>query len=125
MSKRWLIALALLSCAAAGVAVAGVVVWKERQPPGSISGTPSIEFVTTEAPGAIQRPEEVVQEIPWPTFKYDDARTNFASDFDHRPPYRVSWSTSARSVLEFPPVIAYGRLYVLNLGGRIIAVDTA
>ncbi len=123
MRRRWLIALGLVFCAAAGVAVAGVVVWQERQPPGSIVGSPSIEFVTTEEPGAIERPEEVVREIPWPTYKYDDARTNFAADYRHRPPYRVIWRRSARSVIEFPPVVAYGRLYVANLGGRVIAID--
>jgi outer membrane protein assembly factor BamB len=123
MTKRWLVVLGLLICAVAGVAVAGVVVWQDRQPPGTILGSPSVEFVTTEAPGAIERPEEVVREVPWPTYKFDPQRTYFASDFDHRPPYRVSWKTSAWTVVEFPPVVAYGRLYFANLGGRTVALD--
>jgi outer membrane protein assembly factor BamB len=125
MRKRWMIVLGLLFCAAAGVAVAGVVVWQDRQPPGTITGSASVEFETTEPPGATTRPVEVVREIPWPTYKYDNARTNFANDFHHRPPYRVIWSQSARSVVEFPPVVAYGRLYYPNLGGRFVALDTA
>jgi outer membrane protein assembly factor BamB len=123
MRRRWLIVLGLLFCAVAGVAVAGVVVWQDRKPPGSIRGTPSIEFVTTEAPGAIVRPPEVVREIPWPTYKFDNQRTNFASDYHHRPPYRQIWRKAARSVVEFPPVIAYGHLYFANLGGRFRALD--
>lgn len=124
MRKRWFVVLGLLACAVAGVAVAGVVVWQDRKPPGSIRGTPSIEFETTEEPGKIVRPKKVVREIPWPTYKFDDARTYFASDFHHRPPYRVIWERSARSVVEFPPVIAYGRLYFSNLGGRMVALNT-
>jgi outer membrane protein assembly factor BamB len=123
MSRRWLIVLGLLFCAAAGVAVAGVVVWQDRKPPGSIRGSSSVEFVATEEPGKIVRPPEVVREIPWPTYKYDDQRTNFASAYDHRPPYRVIWDKWARSVVEFPPVVAHGRLYFANLGGRFVALD--
>jgi outer membrane protein assembly factor BamB len=123
MRKRWLVAFGLLFCLVAGVAVAGVVVWQDRQPPGSILGSPSVEFVTTEAPGVIVRPEEEVVEVPWPTYKYDNARTNFAADYHHRPPYRVIWRRPARKLLEFPPVVAYGRLYFANLAGRVYALD--
>jgi outer membrane protein assembly factor BamB len=125
MRKRWLVALALLVCAVAGVAVAGVVVWQDRQPPGSIVGSPSVEFVTTDAPGAATtpRPKKVVREIPWPNYKFDNARTNFASDFSHRPPFRQLWVRRAYSVLEFTPVIAYGRLYVENLRGKVFAIN--
>ena len=123
MRKRWLVLVGLLFCAVAGVAVAGVVVWHDRQPPGSILGSPSVEFVTTDAPGTIVRPQEVVREIPWPTYKFDAQRTYFASDFDHRPPYRVIWQAPAWTVVEFPPVVAYGRLYLANLGGRMVALD--
>ena len=132
MRKRWLVVLAVLFCAAAGVAVAGIVVWEQHQPPGSITGSASVEFVPADAPGLIARPTEVVRETPWPIFKYDYARTNLASDFHHRPPYRVIWHRSSpqprvlsagASVLEFPPVIAYDRLYVANLSGRLVALD--
>jgi outer membrane protein assembly factor BamB len=124
MRKRWLVALGLLVCAVAGVAVAGVVVWQDRQPPGSITGSPSVEFVTTEAPGTTTRPVEVVREIPWPTYKFDNQRTNVAADFRHRPPFRQLWVRKAFSVLEFPPVIAYGRLYIANLPGKLFAIDS-
>ena len=123
MRKPWLIALGLLFCAAAGVAVAGIVVWEQHQPPGSVTGSASVEFVPADAPGLIARPTEVVRETPWPTYKYDNARTNFASDFDHRPPYRVIWRKPAGSVVEFPPVVSYGRLYFANLRGRFVALD--
>jgi outer membrane protein assembly factor BamB len=122
MSRRWLIALGVVVLLAAGVAGAGVVVWKQRHP-GSIRGSGSTEFETAEAPGATTRPQEVVREIPWPTYGYDDARTRFASDLHHRPPYRVLWHVRGGSLLEFPPVVAYGRLYVGTNRGRFLALD--
>jgi outer membrane protein assembly factor BamB len=122
MRRRWAIALVVLLLLAAGVAVAGVVVWKERHP-GTIRGSASTEFETTEEPGATTRPEEVVREIPWPTYGYDDARTRYAPDFHLRPPFRRLWRVGVGSLLEFPPVIAHGRLYVGANNGRFLAIE--
>jgi outer membrane protein assembly factor BamB len=122
MRRRWLVAIVVLVLLAAGVAVAGVLAWQQRNP-GSIRGSASTEFVTTDEPGATTRPEEVVQEIPWPTYGYDDARTRFAPDFRHRPPYDVLWRVRGGSLLEFPPVVAHGRLYVGTNNGRFLAIE--
>ena len=122
MRKRGLFVLLGLVLFVAGAAAAAVVVWKERNP-GSIRGSGSTEFVSTEEPGATTRPEEVVRQVPWPTYGYDDARTRFVPDFDLRPPYRQIWSKSVGSLLEFPPVVAYGRLYVGTNNGRFFALD--
>jgi outer membrane protein assembly factor BamB len=40
-----------------------------------------------------------------------------------RPPFRTAWSFQAGSLIEFPPVIAYGRLYFGTNGGRFLALD--
>jgi outer membrane protein assembly factor BamB len=121
--RRWLVVLLALIVLAAGVAAAAaVVVWKHRHP-GSIRGSASTEFETTEAPGATTRPQELVREIPWPTFGYDNARTHFAPDFHVRPPFRRLWEVRTHSLLEFPPVVAYGRLLVGSNAGRFLAID--
>jgi outer membrane protein assembly factor BamB len=122
MSRRWLVAIVVLLVLAAGVAVAGVVAWQQRNP-GSIRGSASSEFVETEEPGGTTRPEQAVREIPWPTYGYDDARTRFAREFRHRPPFRRLWRVRGGSLLEFPPVIGYGRLYVGTNEGRFFAID--
>jgi outer membrane protein assembly factor BamB len=122
MRRRWLIVVGLAVLLVVGAAAAAaVVVWKHRHP-GSIRGSASTEFETTEAPGATTRPEEEVRTIPWPTYGYDNARTRFAPNFDLRPPYRVLWRVKGRSLLEFPPVVGYGRLYVATNRGRFLAV---
>jgi outer membrane protein assembly factor BamB len=122
MRRRWLIVLAVLLLLAAGAATAGLVVWKQRHP-GSIRGSASTEFETTEEPGATTRPEAVVREIPWPTYGYDNARTRFAPDFRLRPPYHELWRVQARSLVEFPPIVAYGRVYLGTNKGRFLALD--
>ena len=42
-----------------------------------------------------------------------------------KPPYRPLWFFRARSLVEFPPAVAYGRLYFANATGTLFAVDTS
>jgi len=86
-------------------------------------GTPTEEFVTTQtqkAPEA-KRPRKVVLRLPWPTYGLRVQRTHTATDFKLRPPFRLRWVFRAHHVLEFPPSIAYGRLYVAQQRGRFYA----
>ena len=60
----------------------------------------------------------------WPTYGRDSARTH-AAPFSLRPPYRRLWSVYGdSSFIEFPPVVAAGRLYFGTDRGRVVAVDT-
>jgi outer membrane protein assembly factor BamB len=123
--KRWIIGiLVVLLLLAAGVAAAGYMVWKQRHP-GTIRGSGSTEFVTTDEPGATTRPEEEVRKVPWPTYGYDEQRSRVAPPaFQLRPPFKTIWKVNAKSLLEFPPVIAYGNLYVGTNDGHVLAVDS-
>jgi outer membrane protein assembly factor BamB len=123
MSKRWIIALvAVVLLLVAGVGAAAFVVWKERNP-GTIRGSSSTEFDTTEEPGTATRPETQVRDVPWPTYGYDDQRSRYAPQFHLRPPFTKIWERRLHNLLEFPPVVAYGRLYLANNGGRLFALD--
>lgn len=119
--KRVLIAIGLLVLLAGG-ALAAAWVWNERQTE-DVRGSSDTEFVETEEPGATTREEEVVNEEPWPTYGFDLARTRFAPDFQHRPPFRKLWTVAAGKLIEFPPVIAYGRAYFADTVGRLYAVE--
>ena len=114
-----------------GIAVATVVpgffvgVWLHEE--GTVDykrGSSTDEFVTTQTQKAPEtpRPRKVVLRLPWPTYGLRVQRTHTAPDFKLRPPYRVRWTFNARHVLEFPPSIAYGRLYVANQRGRFYAI---
>lgn len=116
--------------ALAGIAVATVVpgflagVWLHEE--GTIEykrGSSTEEFVTTQTAKAPEapRPRKVVLRLPWPTYGLRVQRTHTAADFHLRPPFRLRWTFKAGHVLEFPPSIAYGRLYVAQQRGRFFA----
>jgi outer membrane protein assembly factor BamB len=75
-------------------------------------------------PHAPTRRLSSAEPLPWPTYGFDVARTHSPEGFAHQPPFRRLWSAfTDSSFIEFPPVVAYGRLYVGTNYGLVIAVD--
>jgi outer membrane protein assembly factor BamB len=87
-----------------------------------VHGSSSEEFVPTET--VTTRPFRRVQGIVWPFFGYDEARNHVAPTGRVRPPFRQLWVAGGRSLLEFPPAIAFGRLYLANGAGDVYALAT-
>ena len=123
MSRRRKAALALAALLVLAAAGAGAAWWWNERQTKDVRGSAEQEFETTEQPGTT-KPAEEVREEPWPTYGLDRARTRFAASFRHRPPYRVRWVVNAGTLIEFPPVIAYGRLYFATIEGKFLAVET-
>jgi outer membrane protein assembly factor BamB len=119
VSRRRLLVLG--SIAAVVLVAGGVVAYvvAKRLESRDVTGSSTKEFVTTAAPKP--KPPKAPG-IAWPTYGYD-AQRDHISPYAHRPPYRRLWSFSGRSLLEFPPAVAYGRLYITNNGGFTFAVD--
>jgi outer membrane protein assembly factor BamB len=108
---------------ALGLAAAGLGFWLwHKTRPHSITGSSTTEFVTTSGP-VVHRPPKVVETEPWPTYGLDAQRTHLAGDFDLRPPFRRVWTYRGGSLIEFPPAIAYGALYVPVERGLLVALD--
>jgi outer membrane protein assembly factor BamB len=59
----------------------------------------------------------------WPTYGFDNARSHVSNPFGHRPPFRKEWTFRARHYLEFPPAVAYGRVFIPQQKGRFFAVN--
>ena len=115
--KRALLALgALVVLALAGGAVAYYEHVKHAE--RDIKGSSTVEFVSTEAPA----PQPKEPGIAWPTYGYDAERVRFVNGSDLAPPFRRAWTFHARSLVEFPPAIAYGRLFFANNDGVLFAV---
>lgn len=87
-----------------------------------IRGSSTVEFVDTE-PKAVKEP----QDVTWPLYGYDPARLRSPFGFKLRPPFRRHpvWTFRGGALLEFPPVIAYGRIYIVNNKGEVFALDEA
>lgn len=120
--RKWLIVGALAVVLLAGGVVGGYVLYKRDQAK-DVRGSSTEEFVTTAEPEP--KPPPVVpreEGVAWPTFHYDASRVG-VSPYGHRPPYRVVWGFSGRSLIEFPPAVALGRLYFANNDGVLFAVN--
>src|SRR6478672_1002599 len=84
-----------------------------------IRGSSSVEFVQTE-PKAAKEPVGVI----WPMYGFDAARLRAPLGFKVHPPFRRApvWTFRAHALLEFPPVIAYSRIYIVNNSGTVFAL---
>ena len=116
--------------AVAAIAGYGLAV---RQAGEDVRGSASVEFVTTDVPEpAVPTPPPSTAPkaepnrrttVSWPTYGYDVRRLRFAPGIDLRPPFRRIWTFRGRALLEFPPAVAYGRLYLPTFDGRFYALD--
>jgi len=63
--------------------------------------------------------------VDWPTYGFDAARSH-AAPYDLAPPFRVIWKEVGDwSLIEFPPVVADGLLYVGTNHGLLLALNAA
>ena len=113
-----LVLVALIVLATAGAAAAWY--WNDQQTK-DIRGSSTVEFDTTEP--TTTRAVEQIEAEPWPLYGLTPQRTRDASEFHHQPPFRTRWTFDARALVEFPPVIAYGRLYFANIAGQMRALN--
>jgi outer membrane protein assembly factor BamB len=85
-----------------------------------IRGSSTVEFTKKEPPVAKEPPE-----LTWPMYGYDAARLRVRPDIKLHPPFRRHpvWTFRAGALLEFPPAIAYGRIYIVNNRGEVFSLD--
>jgi outer membrane protein assembly factor BamB len=115
--KKWLLAggvVALLALIGAGAAFYLVRTHESRD----VEGSSTVEFVPTET--VQTKPKE--PGVVWPTYGHDPEHMRVASGSSLAPPFRRLWTFHARSLVEFPPAVAYGRLFFGNNAGVFFAV---
>jgi outer membrane protein assembly factor BamB len=126
--RKILIGALLLSAAVVGLGAA--YYWHETRS-REILGSSTEEFIASDNPAdrdirvvrPQERPDLELSSEPWPTYGKDLERTHVAPDLDHRPPYRRLWTMRALNYLEFPPAVAYGKVFVPQQRGRFFAVN--
>jgi outer membrane protein assembly factor BamB len=116
--RRALIVLAAIVVVASGI-VAAVVIHRLQQE-GNIRGSSTEEFTIppTTAPAAPPVPG-----IQWPQYGFDSEHTRSLAVAGVRPPFRRSWWYGAGSLVEFPPVLGYGRLFFSTNSGKFVAIS--
>jgi outer membrane protein assembly factor BamB len=85
----------------------------------NIRGSSSVEFVTTQ-----ENKSKPNVSTPWPMYRFDPSREGVGVGIpaDIRPPLKARWYIKGKSLVEFPPAIAYGNLYFANSLGTLYAV---
>jgi len=77
---------------------------------------------TTTRPSHKPRPSR----FSWPVYGFDAARTHAAPPLALRPPFRKLWTVRGDwSLMEFPPVLERGRLFLGTNHGLVLAVQAA
>jgi outer membrane protein assembly factor BamB len=114
---KWV--LAVVAAAVLVAAGAGVAYYLHIKHAGrDVKGSSTVEFVTTQA--APPPPPE--PGVAWPTYGHDEERQRFANGIIVAPPFRRAWMFRAQSLVEFPPAVAYGRLFFANNDGVFFAI---
>jgi outer membrane protein assembly factor BamB len=89
------------------------------QAPRDVRGSSTVEFVPTETVAKTRQPG-----IVWPMYGFGAQRLRVAVGSSLAPPFRSVWTFRAKHLVEFPPGIAYGRLYFSDNPGVVFALST-
>jgi len=114
--------------------LAGGAVFALTRPPEDVSN-PDVEF--RAEPTATEVPEEIPEEPEDGSKKQDPLRNFLWADYGYskdrrkflpaskllRPPYWRVWTYPGSILLEFPPVMAEGKLFLLKNNGALHAID--
>ena len=84
----------------------GAVAYVLASKPGDVRNSHA-EF-TPEKPAP---PKPAVDTFSWPILGYSLDRRRYFPTATVKPPYRTRWKVTGRVLLEFPPVMAEGKLY--------------
>src|SRR5581483_2218013 len=119
-----LAAVAGIVVAVGGAAVGYVLYVRERG--ADVRGSSTQEFVPTETQplSPAPAPGKTTPATDWPMFALDPRRLHYLAS-SLRPPFRRRWLFRAGSLVEFPPAIADGRLYVASNAGVLYALAAA
>jgi outer membrane protein assembly factor BamB len=119
-SRRGLLAAALVL-----VLAGGAVAYLMGRKPGDVSH-PNVEFTAPKTTATVTPPKKKrvpPQRFLWPYYGYDAAHTKvLPASGGVRPPYRRGWRYSQRALLEFPPSIARGSMYLMRDDGVLVAI---
>lgn len=116
--------LVVLGLLVLGGGAAGAWYYRDQTRTREKRGSSTVEFVAT-LPAVKKRPKRSIETIPWPMYGYDPARTHDPIQFHVRPPFRKIWTLRVGNIIEFPPVVGYGLLFVNQFRGRLFAVNAA
>jgi outer membrane protein assembly factor BamB len=103
----------------------GAWAWHEKRP-RDVRGSSTEEFVPALRPTKPKpkQPNKLLLTESWATYGYDPQRTHLAPlEWRLRPDFHGIWVRKLSSDIEFPPSVAYGKLYVAQQKGHFYAIN--
>jgi outer membrane protein assembly factor BamB len=89
---------------------------------GDVSN-PNVEFDAEPTETPAPAPTKKRAAFQWPLYGFSPTRRHYlAAPKTLRPPFKRTWSWNAHSLLEFTPVIAEGKLFVIKNNGGVYAI---
>ncbi len=117
MRRRLLIAAGVVVVVVLGLVAAYALHLRSEE--RDVRGSSTVEFIPSELPPV--KPQE--PGVLWPMWGYDEARLRVPSGVSLAPPFRTVWTFRARSLVEYPPAVAYGRLFFASNVGVLFAIS--
>jgi outer membrane protein assembly factor BamB len=119
--RRWGLVAAVGALILLGVAALVIALHK----PSNVSN-PKVAFTTPTTTTTATTPKRrvAVDTFVWPVYGYNQARTRVFTGRHLNPPFHRGWRYQDGALLEFPPVIFHGAMYMLDFNGWARAVST-
>jgi outer membrane protein assembly factor BamB len=115
----WLAAVAVLGCATAVALGARGGGDPQPKPVARPAPTPAPK----PAPKPVEIPPQPAAGRDWPLYGNGPGRTRHMRGVNLKPPFRRVWALNGGKLIEFQPVLAGGRLFVLKNDGRALALS--
>src|SRR3954464_9021736 len=124
--RRWPLWIAGLAAVAAAVVVAVVALGDDSAPTKSVRVHSTPQPAPAPKPKPVTIPPKPAEGRDWPLYGNRPGRTRHTADRNPTPPFRKAWALNGGKLIEFQPVLAGGRLFVLKNDGRALglAADT-
>jgi outer membrane protein assembly factor BamB len=118
-------AVAAVGTVAVAAAAAAAYVLHVRAEGRDVVGSSTVEFAPPPARHTAPATPRAraSRAVSWSTYGRGSARLRTVDGVRLRPPFRQRWVWHGGALLEFPPVISDGRLFVSTFDGRFYALD--
>ena len=121
--RRWPLWLTAFVLAACAVGVAVVLTSSDKPAPEPVAKpAPKAAPKPKPEPKPVTVPPRPAEGRDWPLYGNGPARTRHMRNVNLKPPFRRVWSLNGGKLIEFQPVLAGGRLFVLKNDGRALAL---
>ena len=118
LRRRWYIVLAGFVVV---FGVAGAIAYNSWKEPGDVTNENAEFQDTEEQPPPAAPKKRKAENFVWPQFGYTQARTRYLNT-NLTPKLRLKWRRKAYHLLEFPPILVRGRLYLVKNDGTALAL---